>query len=104
MRLLSARLAEEFVLFLESCHGPTWNELASNLCSIYARSYEDPSFPYLANAASVVSIYATKNFNEFQRVAHRRYVSPSVKIALISYASTQIATDFLAEFEIGQVY
>lgn len=104
MRLLSSRLTEEFVLFLENCDGPSWNQLGSDLCEIYARSREDSSFSYLANAASIASLYATQHFHEFQRVAYGRYISPSVKISLTAYASAQIAADFFGEFEIGNVY
>jgi len=101
--MLDQHLAEKFVLFLENNDGPSWNKLATELCTIYARSREDSNIPYLANATAEVTIYAAKSFQAFAATEKRRFLH-NTKNALIGFASGRIATDFFREFKIGNVY
>jgi hypothetical protein len=97
MRIVSAQLAEEFVLFLESHDGESWNKLAAVLHSVYVRSRLEDDFAYLPNAVSFAANYAIALLSAFGSASHY-HIRASDQIALIAYTATQIAIDFLAEF------
>lgn len=90
-------------MFLENHDGQSWNKLGSNLCAIYAKSKEIQDFSYWPNAISFAASYASTNFIAFTN-GNRRFVPVLIKIPLIAYVATEIATDFFNEFEIGNVY
>lgn len=103
MRILSQQLTEAFILFLENHDGRGWNKLASDLFAINQRSKDEPGFPYLPNAISVATRFVNYYFLIFVSRTHYHIV-PDMRIPLIAYVGCQIATDFLAEFNLGHSY
>lgn len=101
--MLDQHLAEKFVLFLENNDGPNWNQLVTELCSIYAKTQEDKAILYLPNATAETTVYATRFFQKFAKSEQKRFLNRT-KTALIGYAAGQIAIDSFVEFKAGHVY